>query len=89
MFFLTLCLLFIMLLFLLQKQEARAVDSLEAICRTVSLANLQNSMPAPSVWKGVGRIPHEPHDYVSHYIGEIFFLRDFIFKKTLFEKLQY
>lgn len=46
------------------------MEALNGVCRTVGLAYLQNAMPPPAVWRGVGRLPHEPHQYVGEYIGE-------------------
>ncbi|XP_050687974.1 uncharacterized protein LOC126981210 isoform X1 [Eriocheir sinensis] len=51
--------------------EAQMVDAVSAVCRTVSLAQLQNSMPNPRIWRGIGRIPHEPHYYVYEYIAAV------------------
>ncbi|KAK4302502.1 hypothetical protein Pmani_025409 [Petrolisthes manimaculis] len=53
------------------KVKAESVEAVAAVCRTVSLAQLQNSMPKPRVWRGIGRIPHEPHYYVYEYIGAV------------------
>ena len=47
------------------------MDDVSNVCRTVSLAQLQNSMPIPKVWRGIGRIPHEPQEYVYEYIGTV------------------
>ncbi|KAK7079320.1 hypothetical protein SK128_021124 [Halocaridina rubra] len=51
--------------------EQDSVDGVSEVCRTVSLAQLQNSMPKPHVWRGIGRIPHEPHYYVYAYIAAV------------------
>ena len=53
-----------------QAYEAEMVEAVSGVCRTVSLAQLQNSMPNPRIWRGIGRIPHEPHYYVYEYIGK-------------------
>ncbi|KAF2349467.1 Coiled-coil domain-containing protein 142 [Trinorchestia longiramus] len=52
-----------------KREESMAVEAVSQVCRTVALAQLQNAMPPPSVWRGVGRLPHEPHAYVAEYIG--------------------
>lgn len=52
-----------------QDYEQETVGAVSAVCRTVSLAQLQNSMPHPRIWRGIGRIPHEPHYYVYEYIS--------------------
>ncbi|XP_076066963.1 uncharacterized protein LOC143040184 [Oratosquilla oratoria] len=54
-----------------KKYEEETVAAVSAVCRTVSLAQLQNSMPKPRVWKGIGRLPHEPHRYVFEYIAAV------------------
>lgn len=59
-------------LFYPQDYEEETVEAVSAVCRTVSLAQLQNSMPKPRIWRGIGRIPHEPHYYVYEYIGMTF-----------------
>ncbi|XP_027218377.1 uncharacterized protein [Penaeus vannamei] len=51
--------------------EQETVGAVSAVCRTVSLAQLQNSMPHPRIWRGIGRIPHEPHYYVYEYINAV------------------
>ncbi|KAB7500155.1 Coiled-coil domain-containing protein [Armadillidium nasatum] len=51
--------------------EEETVRDVSSICRTMCLAQLQNSMPGPKVWRGIGRIPHEPQDYVYEYIGTV------------------
>lgn len=57
-------------LIIFQSFEEETVEDVSTVCRTVSLAQLQNSMPLPKVWRGIGRIPHEPQEYVYEYIGE-------------------
>ncbi|XP_018017675.1 uncharacterized protein LOC108674250 [Hyalella azteca] len=54
-----------------KRQECGAVEAVSEVCRTVALAHLQNAMPKPPVWRGVGRLPHEPHPYVAEYIGSV------------------
>ncbi|XP_066965914.1 uncharacterized protein [Macrobrachium rosenbergii] len=54
-----------------KESEEESVEAISNVCRTVSLAQLQNSMPKPRVWRGIGRIPHEPHFYVYEYIAAV------------------
>ncbi|XP_069948506.1 uncharacterized protein [Cherax quadricarinatus] len=55
----------------IKEYEDESVEAVSSVCRTVSLAQLQNSMPKPRIWRGIGRIPHEPHYYVYEYIAAV------------------